>query len=55
MPTKTKPNIEVKPIKLSIYRRFIKGPMDFILSLMAIIFLCPVFILVSILVTGDFR
>lgn len=50
MQTEIKPNIEIKPIKLNIYRRFIKRPMDFSLSLMAIIFLCPVFIIVSILV-----
>lgn len=34
----------------SIYRRFIKRPMDFILSLIAIIFLSPVFLVVAILV-----
>jgi lipopolysaccharide/colanic/teichoic acid biosynthesis glycosyltransferase len=33
-----------------IYRRFLKRPMDFILSLMAIIFLSPVLIIVAILV-----
>ncbi|MBN8201824.1 sugar transferase [Bacillus sp. NTK034] len=32
------------------YRRFIKRPMDFILSLIAIIILCPVFLIVAILV-----
>lgn len=50
MQTEIKPNTEFKLIKLNIYRRFIKRPMDFILSLIAIIFLCPVFIIVSILV-----
>jgi len=34
----------------SIYRRFLKRPMDFVLSLMAIIVLSPVFIIVAILV-----
>ncbi len=33
-----------------IYRKFVKRPMDFILSLMAIIVLSPVFIIVAILV-----
>jgi undecaprenyl phosphate N,N'-diacetylbacillosamine 1-phosphate transferase len=36
--------------KGGIYRRFIKRPMDFILSLIAIIVLSPVFLIVSILV-----
>lgn len=36
--------------KVGIYRRFIKRPMDFILSLMAIIVLNPVLIIVAILV-----
>ena len=40
---------EVKQNK-SIYRRFLKRPMDFILSLMAIIVLSPVLIIVGILV-----
>jgi lipopolysaccharide/colanic/teichoic acid biosynthesis glycosyltransferase len=42
--------IEVKPSKSGIYRRFIKRPMDFILSLAAIILLSPVLIIVGILV-----
>lgn len=42
-------NEEVKPNK-GIYRRFLKRPMDFILSLMAIIVLSPVLIIVAILV-----
>lgn len=33
-----------------IYKRFLKRPMDFILSLIAIIFLCPVLIIVAIFV-----
>ena len=40
---------EVKPNK-GIYRRFLKRPMDFILSLMAIILLSPLLIVVGILV-----
>ncbi|MCB4335839.1 MULTISPECIES: sugar transferase [Bacillus cereus group] len=36
--------------KVGIYSRFIKRPMDFILSLIAIIVLSPVFLIVSILV-----
>lgn len=37
-------------IKYGIYRKYIKRPMDFILSLMAIVFLIPVFIVAGILV-----
>jgi lipopolysaccharide/colanic/teichoic acid biosynthesis glycosyltransferase len=40
---------DVKPLK-GIYRRFLKRPMDYILSLMAIIILSPVLIIVAILV-----
>lgn len=36
--------------KGGIYRRFLKRPMDFILSLIAIIVLSPVFLIVAILV-----
>lgn len=36
--------------KGGIYKRFVKRPMDFILSLIAIIFLSPVFLIVAILV-----
>ncbi|WP_325053267.1 sugar transferase [Lentibacillus cibarius] len=36
--------------KVGIYKKFIKRPMDFILSLIAIIILSPVFLMVSILV-----
>ena len=39
----------VEPSK-GIYRRFLKRPMDFILSLMAIIVLSPVLIIVGVLV-----
>lgn len=40
----------MKNSKGGIYRRFVKRPMDFILSLIAIIVLCPVFLIVSLLV-----
>ncbi len=40
----------MKDSKGDIYKRFIKRPMDFILSLIAIIVLSPVFLLVGILV-----
>ena len=42
--------IEAKTSKIGIYRKFIKRPMDFILSLTAIILLSPVLIIVGILV-----
>src|SRR6056297_3855870 len=47
--TETKVKEEVR-VKKGIYRRFLKRPMDFILSLMAIIVLSPVLIVVAILV-----
>jgi len=40
----------MKNSNVGIYRRFIKRPMDFILSLLAIILLSPIFLLVAILV-----
>ncbi|MGG0280591.1 sugar transferase [Bacillus pacificus] len=40
----------MKSSKVGIYRQFIKRPMDFTLSLIAIIVLSPVFLIVSILV-----
>jgi undecaprenyl phosphate N,N'-diacetylbacillosamine 1-phosphate transferase len=40
----------MKPSKGGIYRRFIKGLMDFILSLIAILVLSPVLVIVAILV-----
>lgn len=40
----------MKPPKGGIYRRFFKRPMDFILSLIAIIVLSPVFLIIAILV-----
>lgn len=42
--------IGVKTRKIGIYRKFIKRPMDFILSLIAFIILSPVFIVVGIMV-----
>lgn len=47
--TESKVKDEVKPNN-GIYRRFFKRPMDFILSLMAIIVLSPVLIIVGVLV-----
>ena len=41
---------EEAKVNKGIYRRFLKRPMDFILSLMAIIVLSPVLIIVSVLV-----
>ncbi|HFU4345339.1 TPA: sugar transferase [Streptococcus suis] len=41
---------EVSKVNKGIYRRFLKRPMDFILSLMAIIVLSPVLIIVGVLV-----
>lgn len=49
MQSEVKTNTEAKQNN-GIYRRFLKRPMDFILSLMAIIFLSPVLIIVGILV-----
>ncbi|MDY0257252.1 sugar transferase [Gudongella oleilytica] len=49
MQSEVKTNSEVKPNK-GIYRRFLKRPMDFILSLMAIIVLSPVLIIIGVLV-----
>ena len=50
MQTEIKLNIEIKHDKGGIYRRFLKRPMDCILSLIAIIILSPVLLLVAILV-----
>jgi len=46
----TESKVEDVKVKKGIYRRFLKRPMDFILSLMAIIFLSPVLIIVGVLV-----
>jgi len=40
----------MEPCKGGIYRQFIKRPMDFVLSLIAIIVLSPVFLVVAVLV-----
>ena len=40
----------MKSLKGGIYRRFVKRPMDFVLSLIAIIVLSPVFLIVAFLV-----
>src|SRR4051794_38305650 len=40
----------MKPSKGGIYRRLLKRPMDFLLSLIAIIVLSPVFLIVALLV-----
>lgn len=53
MQTEINPNIRptlFRPAKGGIYRRYIKRPMDFILSLIAIIVLSPVLLAVAILV-----
>ena len=53
MQTEVKQNIEpaLQPLeKGGLYRRYIKRPMDFILSLIAIIVLSPVFLVVAVLV-----
>ena len=49
MQSEVKTEVEVKQNK-GIYRRFLKRPMDFILSLIAIIVLSPVLIVVGVLV-----
>ena len=43
-------SIKITPTKGGIYKRFIKRPMDFLLSLLAILVLSPVFIIVGILI-----
>ena len=53
MQTEVKQNIEsaLQPLKKGgLYRRYFKRPMDFILSLIAIIVLSPVFLVVAVLV-----
>lgn len=53
MQTKIKLNMEptmLRPTKYDLYRRCIKRPMDFMLSLCAIIVLFPVFLVVALLV-----
>lgn len=43
-------SIKITPTKGGIYKRFIKRPMDFLLSLLAILVLSPVFIIVGVLI-----
>lgn len=53
MQTKVRTNIKTslqKPISSRIYRTFIKRPMDFILSLCAVVILSPVLLITAILV-----
>mgnify|MGYP000211961804 CR=1 FL=1 len=53
MQTEVKQNIEsaLQPLKKGgLYRRYFKRPMDFVLSLIAIIVLSPVFLVVAVLV-----
>jgi lipopolysaccharide/colanic/teichoic acid biosynthesis glycosyltransferase len=53
MQTEVKQNIGTalqSPNKGGVYRRYIKRPMDFVLSLIAIIVLSPVFLVVAVLV-----
>lgn len=53
MQTEVKQNMEssfLQPTKVGIYRRFIKRPMDFTLSLTSIIVLSPVLLVVAMLV-----
>lgn len=53
MQTEVRPNIKPSvqlPAKGSVYKRHIKRPMDFILSLCAILVLSPVLLIVSVLV-----
>ena len=46
----TESKVKETEVNIGIYRRFLKRPMDFILSLMAIIVLSPVLIIVGVLV-----
>lgn len=50
MQTEIKPDIEFELDSIGIYRRFLKRPMDFTLSLMSVICLSPVLLIVAILV-----
>jgi len=53
MQTEIKPNIKLHikyPLKSGLYRRYIKRPMDFILSICAIIILSPILFMIAILV-----
>lgn len=50
MQIQAKPNIKIHVKKAGIYRNYLKRPMDFILSLLAIIVLAPVLLVVAVLV-----
>jgi len=53
MQTEARPNIKLPvqhPAKGGLYRRYIKRPMDFVLSLCAIIVLSPILLIVAVLV-----
>jgi len=52
MKNETRLNIRpsLNPAKCGVYKRYIKWPMDFILSLFAIIILSPIFLIVAVLV-----
>src|SRR5665647_944789 len=55
MQTEARPNIKLPvqhPAKGGLYRRYIKRPMDFVLSLCAIIVLSPILLIVAVLVRG---
>lgn len=50
MQTKNRPETIYLPSNQGIYQRYLKRPMDFILSLIALIILSPVFLVVALLV-----
>lgn len=50
MQTKIRPETIYNPSNQGIYQRYLKRPMDFILSLIALIILSPVFLVVALLV-----
>jgi undecaprenyl phosphate N,N'-diacetylbacillosamine 1-phosphate transferase len=50
MQTKIRPETIYPPSNQGIYQRYLKRPMDFILSLIALIILSPVFLVVALLV-----
>ena len=50
MQTKIRPETIYNPSNQGIYQRYFKRPMDFILSLIALIILSPVFLVVALLV-----
>jgi len=50
MQTQAKPSFKTSLAQGGLYRRYFKRPMDFVLSLIAIIVLSPVFLIVALLV-----